>query len=279
MSAIRHILSRPFSSALACSATIHGCVLLIVLWLAARDVLMPTPAEPRAHEPTPTATEVTLVVFLPRPGFGGGGGGGGNRMPGPVRRAEGIGTDRITLRIAKPAPLTASTSVVDRVPALPALVLDAVPLASGTRDVIGLPTGGVPDSLSTGTGSGNGVGTGTGTGIGSGTGPGLGSGNGGGTGGGVYHPGGSVTTPRLLSQVRPTYTADALARRVQGSVVIEMVVTADGVPAQMRVVRSLDVDLDQKAVEAVGFWRFEPGRLSGRPVSVLVTVVLDFTIH
>jgi TonB family protein len=269
---------RPFSSALVCSATVHACVLVVVVGLAGRGLLMPKPAEMHAHTATVPA-EVTRIVFLPLPGLGGGGGGGGNNQPGPIRRAEGVGTDRITLRIAKPVPLVALASVVDTVPALPALVLDAVPLASGTRDVVGLPTGGVPDSLSTGTGTGGGVGTGTGTGIGSGTGPGLGEGTGGGAGGGIYHPGGSVTAPRLLSQVRPTYTADALARRVQGSVVLEMIVTADGAPARIRVVRSLDVDLDVRAMEAVALWRFDPGRLSGRPVNVLVTVVLDFTIH
>jgi TonB family protein len=144
---------------------------------------------------------------------------------------------------------------------------------------MGLPVGGVSNGSSLGPGSGGGVGTGTGTGIGSGTGSGLAEGSGGGTGGGVYRPGGSVTPPRLLSQVRPTYTADALARRVQGSVVLAAVVMADGVPAQIHVARSLDVDLDAQAIDAVRQWRFDPGRLAGRPVNVLVTVVLDFTIH
>src|SRR5581483_5245839 len=270
---------RPFGSALACSAAAHACAIAAVAALAARGVLMPKPADlpARAHDATPSA--ITRIVFLPSLGAGGGGGGGGNQQPGPIRSAEGIGRDRITLRIAKPAPLVAATDVVDRVPALPALLLDAMPLASGTRDVVGLPEGGVPDSLSTGTGSGGGVGTGTGTGIGSGTGPGLGAGSGGGTGGGVYRPGGSVSAPRLLSQVRPAYTAEALARRVQGSVVLEMIVTTDGTPAQIRVARSLDGDLDARAIDAVTQWRFEPGPLSGRAVNVLVTVVLDFTIH
>ncbi len=270
---------RPLRSALGCSAAAHACALLALVAATTRGVSMPTAAEPRSRPHDTPASTVTRIVFLPSPGRGGGGGGGGNRQPGPIRQAEGIGHDRTTLRIAKPLTIVPSSDVIDRVPALPALVLDAVPLASGTRDVVGLPEGGVPDSLSTGTGSGGGVGTGTGTGIGSGTGPGLGEGSGGGTGGGVYRPGGSVSAPRLLSQVRPTYTADALARRVQGSVVLEAIVTAAGVPADIRVVRSLDADLDRRAIEAVAEWRFDPGRLAGRPVNVLVTVVLDFTIH
>jgi len=269
----------PIGGALVGSAMGHVCLLAAIIALALRGVLLPHPTSLHLTTPDGTPTPITRLVFLPSTGRGGGGGGGGNRQPGPIRHAEGIGTDRITLRIAKPAPIAAPTSIVDAAPPLPALVLDAVPLASGMRDIIGLPEGGVPYGTSTGPGSGGGVGTGSGTGIGAGTGPGLGDGRGGGSGGGVYQPGGSVTAPRLVSQVRPTYTADALARRVQGTVVLAAVVTVDGVPAQIRVVRSLDADLDTRAIDAVGLWRFDPGRLAGRPVNVLVTIVLDFTIH
>jgi protein TonB len=68
--------------------------------------------------------------------------------------------------------------------------------------------------------------------------------------------------------------------RIQGTVVLEAVVTADGCTSQIRVVRSLDaVGLDQEAVAAVAQWRFDPGRLGTVPVDVLVTIVLDFTIR
>ncbi|HZP47307.1 MAG TPA: energy transducer TonB [Vicinamibacterales bacterium] len=272
------MLPRRLPSALVVSAVTHVGVLAIVALVVARGIVAPHgDAAPRRADAA--APAVARMVFLPSAGAGGGGGGGGNRHAEPIRRAEAIGRDRVTLRIAKPAPLAAPAAVVDAVPALPSLVLDAVPLASGTRDLIGLPTGGVSEGVSTGPGSGGGVGTGTGTGIGSGAGPGLGEGRGGGAGGDVYRPGGSVSAPRLVTQVRPTYTADAMQRRVQGSVVIEMVVMPNGSPARIRVVRSLDPDLDDRAMAAVAQWRFEPGRLSGRPVSVLVNVVLDFTIH
>ncbi len=132
---------------------------------------------------------------------------------------------------------------------------------------------------STGPGSGGGVGTGRGTGIGSGRGPGLGPGSGGGTGGGVYRPGGAVSAPRLIKEVKPKYTSEALANRVQGTVVLEVIVTADGCASQIRIVRSLDAGLDEEGVTAVAQWRFEPGRLGGAPVDVLVTIMLDFTIR
>jgi periplasmic protein TonB len=162
----------------------------------------------------------------------------------------------------------------------PALVLDAIPLASGAFNHVGLPEGGVSYGDSTGPGSGGGVGTGTGTGLGSGRGPGVGPGSGGGFGGGAYRPGAGITAPRLISQVKPQYTSDALERKVQGSVWLEVVVTREGRAGGVRVSRSLDPDgLDEEAIVAVRQWRFEPGRLAGVPVDVLVTVAMDFSIR
>jgi TonB family protein len=87
---------------------------------------------------------------------------------------------------------------------------------------------------------------------------------GGGIGGGVHKPGGAVTAPRVITEVKPTYTDDALLHKIQGTVVLELVVTGDGRPSQIRVVRSLDPGgLDEQAVAAAAQWRFEPGRVRG----------------
>jgi protein TonB len=229
--------------------------------------------------------QTTHMVFIARPAQtpGGGGGGGGNRQPGPIRRAQGIGRDRLTVPIRKtppPDPIIASPSALILESPPQGLLLDAKPLASGTREQIGLLEGGVAGATSQGPGSGGGVGDGVGTGIGPGRGPGIGPGSDGGIGGGPYKPGGSVSTPRLLVQVPPKYSDDALLRKVQGTVVLELVVTKEGRPAEIRVRRSLDPGgLDERAIAAVSEWRFEPGRLAGRPVDVLVTVYLDFTIR
>ena len=117
--------------------------------------------------------DVQHLVFLSPelPRSGGGGGGGGNQQSGPIRRAQGVGAETITLRVRKqPAPTapvtTASPPAVENVLPLPSIVLDAKPLASGLFDQIGLPTGVVMSGTSTGSGSGGGVGTGIGTGIG-----------------------------------------------------------------------------------------------------------------
>ncbi len=160
------------------------------------------------------------------------------------------------------------------------MVLDAKPLASGLFDQTGLPTGGVMSGTSIGPGSGGGVGTGSGTGTGSGRGPGFGPGSGGGTGGGIYRAGGAVSAPRVIREVKAKYTREALLNRIQGTVVLEAIVTGDGCTSQIRIVRSLDAGgLDEEAVAAVAQWRFEPGRLGATPVDVLVTIELDFFIR
>jgi protein TonB len=60
--------------------------------------------------------------------------------------------------------------------------------------------------------------TGTGTGIGPGSGSGLGPGYGGGTGGGAFRPGNGVELPKVLREVKPQYTAEAMRAKVQGVV-------------------------------------------------------------
>lgn len=86
--------------------------------------------------------------------------------------------------------------------------------------------------------------------------------------------------PTLLSQVKPKYTSEALALKIQGTVTLEAVVSREGRPVEVRVTRSLDPrGLDEEAIKAVREWRFNPGRRGDTPVDVLVTVWLDFRIN
>ena len=287
-----HLPRRPrgLLAQLAVSAALHVALLLAISLVTITPTARIESVRREATAPQ-QKVDVRHIVFLaPQVTQPGGGGGGGNRQPGPIRRAEGIGTDRITLRVRKPeaepepvpVPVAeaAPLPVVDEAPPLPALVLDAKPLVSGTFDQIGLPSVAPLAGTSTGPGTGGGVGTGSGTGIGSGRGPGLGPGSGGGTGGGAYRAGGSVSAPRVITQVKPAYTSDALFRRIEGSVTLEAIVLAEGTPSHIRVVKSLDRGgLDDEAIAAVTKWRFEPGRLDGTPVDVLVRIILDFSIR
>jgi periplasmic protein TonB len=265
------------------SAALHVVAIVGLVTLVERSASRAVEETVAARAALPDQTTHMVFIAGPAQTPGGGGGGGGNHQPGPIRRAEGIGHDRLTVPVRRtppPEPIIASPSalVLDSPPQ--GLLLDAKPLASGTREQIGLLEGGVAGAPSLGPGSGGGAGGGTGTGIGPGQGPGIGPGSGGGIGGGPYRPGGSVSTPRLLVQVPPKYSDDALLRKIQGTVVLELVVTKEGRPADVHVRRSLDPGgLDERAIAAVNDWRFEPGRLAGRPVDVLVTVYLDFTIR
>ena len=265
---------------LAISMAIH--VTLVVTVVSIKTA--PEPVDDLDRARSTTDLHVRHVVFL-APELPRGGGGGGNRQPGPIRRAQGIGTDTTTLRTRKTPPTAIATSTTDspaleRVPELPSIVLDAKPLASGLFEQVGLPAAGLMSGTSTGPGSGGGVGTGIGTGIGSGRGPGLGSGSGGGTGGGVYRAGGAVSSPFLIKEIKPRYTPEALRRRIEGTVVLEAIVTRDGCASEIRIVKSLDSGgLDEEAVLAVSQWRFEPGRRTGVAVDVLVTIEVTFLVR
>ena len=58
-----------------------------------------------------------------------------------------------------------------------------------------------------------------------------------------------------------------------------MVVGPDGKPHNIRVVRTLGLGLDEKAIEAVKNWRFEPAMKDGKPVAVQIDVDVNFNLH
>lgn len=132
---------------------------------------------------------------------------------------------------------------------------------------------------SNGTGSGGGIGSGTGGGVGSGRGVGVGPGFGGGIGGGAYRAGGGVTSPRAIYDPDPDYSEEARKARYQGTVVLWVVIDQNGLPREIKVVRSLGMGLDEKAIEAVKKWRFQPGYKDGVPVPVQVNIEVAFHLY
>ncbi len=259
---------RRFSGALGVSFLIHVVGIAILAFLATRPYVQSTSMFP---EP------INGIVWLASPGPGGGGGGGGNQSPEPVRKAELEGKDKLTVPVVKPA---AMQEKKEEPPPDQNLNIPAQTLASADLARTGAIEG-IPSVESLGLGLGGGAGTGAGTGIGSGQGSGLGPGYGGGTGGGAYRPGNGVETPRLLKEVKPQYTAQAMRAKVQGTVLLECVVQPDGTVGNIKVVRSLDsaFGLDQEAVKAARQWQFAPGTRFGQPVPVLVTIEIAFTLR
>lgn len=260
------------AGAFAVSLVVHGAFFGLVMWLA---------LNPKVRD---TATQAfndlnDQIVWLDVPGPGGGGGGGGNQSPEPVKQVELKGKEKITVPVEKPP---AIEQPKDKPPEDPIqnLTIPAQTLASADLAQAGAMEG-IPTSESLGLGRGGGAGTGQGTGIGPGRGSGLGDGFGGGTGGGAYRPGNGVETPRLLREVKPQYTAQAMRAKIQGEVLLECIVQPDGSVGNVRVVRSLDstFGLDQEAIKAARQWRFQPGTKQGQPVPVLVTIAIAFTLR
>jgi TonB family protein len=132
---------------------------------------------------------------------------------------------------------------------------------------------------SNGTGSGSGIGSGNGGGVGPGNGRGLGPGEGMGTGGGVFRPGRGVTPPRPIYSPDPEFSEEARKAKYQGTCTLMIVVDTDGKPTNLRVVNSLGMGLDEKALETVRTWRFEPGQKDGHPVKVEMAVEVDFHLY
>ena len=75
------------------------------------------------------------------------------------------------------------------------------------------------------------------------------------------------------------YTEDARRRGIEGDVVLEVVVLADGSIGSVRVVRSLGFGLDERAVRAMRRWRFHPAERQGAPVDVVVEVAMEFRLR
>ena len=221
------------------------------------------------------------VVWVAQEGPGGGGGGGGNQMKEPPRKVELPGKDKLTVPVEKPKPLEVPKEIpADSTPLPQIAQLDAKALASSATAFNGT-FDGVPGGTSQGSGSGGGAGTGTGTGMGPGNGPGIGPGWGGGMGGGAYRPGNGVMNPKVLREVKPIYTAEAMRAKIQGTAIVECVVLPDGTVGDVQIVKSLDptFGLDQEAVKAAKKWLFQPGTLKGQPVAVMVSIELTFTLR
>jgi len=222
---------------------------------------------------TGVVTDISPYILPPSATKAGGGGGGGDRDK--LAATKGAPPKFAREQFTPPA-------IVIRNPD-PKLPMD--PTVVGPPD-LKLPTGPTGDPLSTvlgppsnGTGSGGGIGSGSGGGVGSGRGPGVGPGWGGGIGGGPYRVGGGVSAPKALYAPDPEYSEEARKAKYQGTVVLWVVVGPDGRPRDIKVQRTLGMGLDEKAMEAVRTWKFEPARLNGSPVAVQINVEVNFRLY
>ncbi len=206
----------------------------------------------------------------------GGGGGGGDRDK--LQASLGKLPKRAMEQFTPPAVVI--RNVNPRLPMEPTVVVPPqvkVPMPNVPQ--LGDPLSKVMGPPSNGTGSGGGIGSGSGGGVGSGIGPGVGPGRGGGIGGGIFRVGGGVSAPRIIYQPDPEYSEEARKAKYQGVCVLYLVVDAAGRPRDIRVARSLGMGLDEKAVQAVSTWRFEPAQKDGKPVAVAINVEVNFHLY
>ena len=232
---------------------LSAAALLLVIQMLVVDAIPP----PRARVPDgvpPIRVEPRGASARP-PGPGTDRGGGPSRAPAPARPA--------------PAPIAPPEA------ATPAPLLRIGPGEDGPASRAG--------------GSGGGEGPGDGDGPGGGTGPGCPgcTGDADGPFGPGIGPRFDERDPRLIapviiasSRALPAYPEMARRARVEGTVILLIVISRDGTVGEVEVLRSPDprFGFDLAAIEAVKRWRYRPGTLAGRPVAVEARVIVEFAL-
>lgn len=281
--AVAHPTSRPTGLPVLVSTGLHGLVALSIVVIAGLGLSL------RAEQPADEVVshEPVRLVYLALPGPGGGGGGGGLKQPVPAPKAQRQGTHSLSSplparQLPPPAPVPAPIEPPKPLEAkmLPPVMAPIATAPSDAKNVEGVMKE-VPSQTesSQGQGTGGGAGTGRGSGLGDGDGSGIGDGSGGGTGGGPYRPGSGVEPPRLLREVKASYTDEARRANIAGEVEMEITIRRDGTVSDVRILRGLGGGLNERAAAAVRQWRFAPARLKGTPVDVIVEVAVQFTLR
>jgi periplasmic protein TonB len=254
-----------------------GVHVLIIAVIAAGYIVIKHPTVTAA----PAKVTVTLVdpadipPLKPSKTQVGGGGGGGDR---DVLQASKGKLPKLSMQQITP-PMVIVRNEHPKLAVEPTIVIPPqVQLAS-----VNMPNLGDPMAHavlpSNGTGAGGGIGSGSGGGVGSGKGPGFGPGEGGGVGGGIFHVGGGTSAPRPIYSPEPEFSEEARKAKYQGVCTLGLIVGTDGRPRNIRVLSSLGMGLDEKAIEAVKNWKFEPAMRDGHPVNVEIAVEVDFHLY
>jgi protein TonB len=251
------------------STAFQVCLLALILALGTNKAV-----QQAVKNVTQLVAPVEIAEYKPKPNKMQGGGGGGDRSPLPAAKGK---LPKPSLRQFTP-PVEVPQNLQPKLAMEPTIIAPPdVPLPQ-----VNLPNYGDPlaklGPLSNGPGSGAGIGSGSGGGVGSGKGGGLGPGEGGGFGGGVFKVGGGVTAPTLLYKVEPEYSEEARKAKYQGTVVLYVEVDPSGKAVNPKVIRSLGLGLDEKALEAVRKWKFKPGYKDGKPVTVAATIEVNFRL-
>jgi TonB family protein len=95
-----------------------------------------------------------------------------------------------------------------------------------------------------------------------------------------YAVGDRVNAPEILSQPKPNYTQAARDARIEGTILLQLIVRKDGTAGSFKVVQGLGYGLDESAISTIANkWRFKPGTLNNKPVDVRVTIEVSFRLY
>jgi len=256
----------------AISIGMHAAALALILssglWFSRTQV-----HHERRGESVDLSQYVSISPDTARSVDGGGGGGDRDKVAAPQGRLPKLAMQQITppevvVRNEHPK-LTAEPSVV---------MPPSVRLTDNHLPNLGNPVSSVLGPPSNGTGFAAGIGESAGGGLGSGAGGGVGPGLGGGYAGGVFRVGGGVSAPLPIYKPDPEYSAEARLAKLQGTVILSLIVGIDGKAHAIQVARSLGMGLDERAIAAVRQWRFDPAKKDGKPVAVAVDVEVSFRL-
>jgi TonB family protein len=251
----------------ALSVALHA----VMAFLVGAGFFMVKNAVPKVepHTSWSVRLEPYVVPAGSHPSHGGGSGGAAER----IRASRGVApraareqlTPPIVLRNNQQPRLVAETTVL----APPDITLPSTRQTGDPLSALAAP--------SNGPGVAGGIGGNAGTGVGGdGGGPGRGPGSDGGCCGGLYTPGNGVSMPRAIYSPEPEFSEEARRSKYQGEVTLLAIIGADGLPRNLTVVRSLGMGLDEKALETVRTWRFEPARKNGQAVAVQMNIIVSF---
>jgi protein TonB len=259
------------------STIAHVVVIALIIGGTILGRRLVTKVEAKPQSTTQLIDPGDFIPLKPAKTQAGGGGGGGDR---DVLKASQGRLPKFSMQAQITPPAAVIRNLNPKLAVEPTIMVPPeIKVAMNSN----MPNFGDPKSSavipSNGTGSMSGIGSGSNGGVGSGDGRGLGPGEGMGTGGGVFRPGRGVTPPRPIYSPDPEFSEEARKAKYQGTCTLMIVVATDGRPINIRVVNSLGMGLDEKAIETVRTWRFEPGQKDGHPVNVEMAVEVDFHLY
>ena len=95
----------------------------------------------------------------------------------------------------------------------------------------------------------------------------------------IYHVGEGVSLPKATFSPTPEYTTQAAKKKIEGTVLLSLIVLPDGTPRNVAVSKGLGYGLDEQAVKAVSTWRFQPAVRQSDGEAVPISITIETTFH